>query len=291
MALAMAGFTINDAFIKSLDDALPVMQTMSVRGAFLLALMALWLKWPRGAKAPSLSLQDLTHVATHSLVLMRAACELLATVFFLLALTRLPFAVIVAVLQAMPLLVTAGAALFLGESVGWRRWMAIAVGLIGVLIILRPGAEQGFPGAALIFMLACVLLSAARDLCTRRLPKSIPSIGVTLISASVITCGGVVGMLFSDTWVPLSLHHLIVLASASVFLFVGMQGIVLAMRTGQVASIVPFRYTSLLWAVSLGWLVFDEVPDRWTLTGAAIVVGMGIYTFARERQLSQRAAH
>ncbi len=285
MVLAMAGFTINDAFVKSLGDMLPVTQTMSVRGVFLLVLMSLWLGLPQTNKARSLPLRDLAKIARNPTVLLRAACELLATLFFLLALTRLPFAVIIAVLQAMPLLVTAGAAMFLKEHVGWRRWVAISAGLAGVLIILRPGAEQGFEAAALVFAVGCVVFSAGRDLFTRRVPTSIPSLGVTVVSATVITIGGFAGLILTESWVPLSAHGLLVLASASVFLFVGMQGIVMAMRTGQVAFIVPFRYTGLIWAVAIGWVVFAETPDRLTLLGATIVVGTGIYTFARERHL------
>lgn len=282
MLLGMAGFTINDAFVKALDGALPVMQVISVRGVLLLTLMAVWLVCVSRYRAPMITLRELQQVAVHPLVLARAACELLATVFFIMALMRLPFAVIAAVLQAMPLLVTAGAAIFLSEAVGLRRWTAIAIGLCGVLIILRPGAEEGFSSAALVPAVACVVLSAGRDLFTRCLPTNIPSMGVTVLSATVITLGGILGALISNTWVPLTVHHLAMLGAASVFLFLGMQGIVLAMRTGEVSAIVPFRYSGLLWAVVLGLVFFAEVPDRWTVIGAAIVVGMGIYTFARE---------
>ena len=293
MLLAMAGFTINDAFIKGIDGELPVNQVIATRGVLLLTLMALYLFVSARRSSVSddaVGLTDLRVAITNPFVLARAACEFAATVAFMIALNRLPLAVISSSLQSMPLVVTAGAALFMSEHVGWRRWIAILVGLAGVLVILRPGVEGGFALSGLLPAVLCVVLSAGRDLFTRCVPAKVSSLGVTAVSAFVITCGGLVGVLFSGTWVPVSWMHLLLMASAAVFLFVGMQGIVLAMRTGEVAAIVPFRYTSLLWAILLGWLWFDEIPDRWTVVGSAVVVGMGLYTFARERRLQRAMA-
>lgn len=293
MLLAMAGFTINDAFIKGIDGELPVTQIIAVRGSVLLVLIAsfLFVSARRSRrKSAVVRFSDMRRAFSHPLVLARALCEFAATIAFMMALTRLPFAVISSSLQSMPLLVTAGAALFLGEQVGWRRWMAILIGLVGVLIILRPGAAGGFPVAGLVPAILCVLLSAARDLFTRRLPSDVPSLGVTVVAAFVITSGGIAGVLVTGAWVSMTLVQFALMASAAVFLFAGMQGIVLSMRTGDVSAVVPFRYTSLLWAMLLGLVWFGEVPDTWTLIGSAVVVGTGLYTFARERRLQAVAS-
>jgi len=290
MLLAMAGFTINDALIKALDGALPVTQVIAVRGAMLMALVIAWSALRSNATAGTPPLFEATRrAARQPLVLARSGCEMLATIAFLIALTQLPFAVISAMLQSMPLLVTAGAALFLSEPVGWRRWLAIGVGLIGVLIILRPGGA-GFADTALVFAVACVVLSAGRDLCTRRIPKAVPSVGVTMVSVAVMTLCTLLWCTVRGGWIGMSGTQLGLMAAAAVFLFAGMQGIVLAMRSGDVAAIMPFRYTGLVWAVLIGWLVFAEVPDAWTWVGGCVVVGTGLYTFARERRVG-RALH
>ncbi len=295
MLLAMAGFTINDSLIKGIGDALPVWQVIAVRGVLLLMLMAVFLAVTarRGTRASVAVHQGQVHAShwklllTNPKVLARALCELLATIAFFMALLRLPLAVLSAVLQAMPLLVTAGAAVFLGQEVGWRRWLAIGIGFLGVLIILRPGATAGFAIAALLPAVACVVASAARDLFTRSLAPGVPSMGVTVTSAIVITSGGIVGSVVTGEWQSVSAWHWLLLISAAVFLFAGMQGIVMAMRAGDVAAVVPYRYTGLLWAVGLGWVFFSEIPDVWTIVGASIVVGSGLYTFARERRLER----
>ena len=297
MMLAMAGFTINDALVKSLDGALPASQVIAVRGALLCLAFALLLgrsRWRerRAVRAgagsegngvePPLRARD----ALHPLVLLRGGFEFVATLLFLAALVRMPFASISAILSAMPLLVTAGAALLLGERVGPRRWTAILVGLAGVLLIVRPGTDAFDPASLL--MLGCVTLSAGRDLVTRKLPAEIPSLLVTAVSAAIITLGGAALAVLSGEWRAMAPDQLAPLAAAAFFLFFGMHGVVTAMRLGDVGAVAPFRYTGLVWAVLIGWLVFAEVPDGWTLAGAAIVVATGLFTLYREQVASRR---
>jgi len=289
MLLAMAGFTFNDALAKGIGDSLSVAQLIAVRGTMLVVLMGVFFTWRQHRGSVAVPLFEATRRAMRQpLVLARSLCELLATAAFLTALTQLPFAVLASLLQAMPLLVTAGAALFLGEAVGWRRWLAIMVGLCGVLVILRPGAS-GFADDGLAFGIGCVVLSAGRDLCTRRIPVDVPSLGVTMVSVLLMTLCALVWCTFGGEWRAMSIAQLALLAGAALCLFAGMQGIVLAMRSGDVAAIMPYRYTGLVWAVLLGWLFYAEVPDLWTLVGGGIVVGTGLYTFARERRVARRA--
>jgi len=279
MVLSMAGFSINDALVKSLGGVLPTTQVLGVRGLILGILIALVL-WQRG-------LLPRLREAFIPMVGLRASMELGAAYCFLMALVSLPFASVSAILQALPLAVTLGAAVVFRETVGWRRWTAIAVGFIGVMIIIRPGTG-GFAPASL-WVVVSVVFAAARDLSTRALPGTLPSLMVSGATTVLISFFGFVLVFASGDWVSMSLLQLATLSLASVFLFVGYQCIVLSMRTGDVAYVVPYRYTSLLWSIMLGFLFFDEVPDGYTLLGSGIVIAMGLFTLYRELMLGRRA--
>jgi len=272
MVLSMAGFAINDSLVKTLDGALPTGQIMGLRG-FFLSLLILILLWQRGF------LRRIPEAFT-PMVFLRASMELLATLFFLSALMQLPFANISAILQSLPLAVTLGAAIVFKEAVGWRRWLAIAVGFIGVLIIIRPGTADFEPASVLVAI--SVLFAAARDLSTRALPNALPSLLVTAATAVLVSLFGFALVLIQDSWVVPEAEHIKTLGLASVFLFVGYHFIILAMRTGDVAYVVPYRYTSLLFSIILGYLFFAEVPDKYTILGSAIVISMGLFTLYRE---------
>jgi len=272
MMLAMAGFSFNDATIKTLDGALPSGQILAIRGLFAVLFFL-----------PLLLRQRLFGRLSEALlpiVLFRALMELGGTLAFLAALVHLPFASISAILQSLPLAVTLGAALVFREPVGWRRWLAIVIGFGGVLLVVRPGAES-FQAVSLLVVLA-VCFAAARDLSTRAMPETLPSL---LVSASTVLLGAVGGaalVLVQGNWIPMELAQLRTLAMAAAFMLIAQLFIVLAMRSGEVAFVVPFRYTNLLWAIALGLLLFDEVPDAWTLSGAAVIVITGLYTLFRE---------
>jgi len=259
---------------------LPVSEIMAVRG-FILTIFIIVLLVYNGI------LKRIKEVFT-PLIGLRASMELLATFAFLTALPLLPFASLSAILQSLPLVVTVGAAVFFREKIGWRRWLAILIGLLGVLIIIRPGSSV-FQIAS-IFMVISVLFAAARDLATRALPATTPSLLVSCATTMLITLFGALLTTVQGNWHAVSLEQGITLALAACFLFVGYQFIIMAMRIGDVAYVVPFRYTSLLWAIVLGYLVFDEIPDRYTLLGSAIVVAMGLFTLYREVKLSNQAS-
>ena len=280
MVFSMAGFAINDALIKSLDGVFSTGQVMAVRGCILSVLILLVIA-QRG-------LLPRLREALTPLVVMRASMELGATLFFLTALVQLPFASISAILQSLPLAVTLGAAVFFGEPVGWRRWLAIAIGFLGVMIIIRPGTI-GFEPATLLVVVS-VVFAAARDLFTRALPKVMPSLLVTAATALIVTLAGTCLVMVQDSWVPMGWTELATMALAASFLFVGYQCIVLAMRTGEVAYVVPYRYTSLLFSILLGYLFFAEVPDQYTIIGSLIVIAMGIFTLYREIVRSRQVA-
>jgi drug/metabolite transporter (DMT)-like permease len=278
MAIAMAGFTANDTIVKLMSGSMNMGQVRLVRGLFATTLIA-FLAWRRGAlRNPSNAL--------HPLMAIRILAEAGGTVTFLLALAHLPLANVSAVFQALPLAVTMGAALFFGEGVGWRRWLAIATGFAGVMIIVRPGFE-GFSIYSLL-VLACVACCAVRDLVTKRIPPVIPSLLVSTMTAFAVTVCGALTVGPMGGWTPMSVGDTALLSIAAMLVLVGYQFIIMAMRTGEISFIAPFRYTALLWAILLGYLVFADLPDRPMIAGALVVVGSGLYTLYRERIAGRR---
>lgn len=278
MAVAMAAFTMNDAITKVLTAEMNFGQVMLVRGCFAIVLIAA-LVWRRGAFRP-------IRVLFIPPVAVRIACEVFGTIGFLTAITHLPLANASAIFQVQPLAVTLGAALFLAEPVGWRRWMAIAAGFIGVLIIVRPGIE-GFNVFALA-SLASVVFSAARDLATKRIPNEIPSLFITLLTTLTVTATGGALLVPLGGWSPLTGHSVALMALAAVLLLTGYQCVIMSMRTGDISAIAPFRYTALIWAMLLGYLIFSDVPDTAMIVGASVIVASGLYAFYRERIRDRR---
>ena len=280
MALAMLGFTVNDSIVKSMTGALNVGQIMFMRGAFTTVFVFV-IAYFMGALRP-------IRFAFHPPLLIRATCEIISALTYIYALGKIPLSNASAILQALPLAVTLGAALFLKEPVGWRRWTAIIVGFLGVMIIVRPGAE-GFSLAALVCVVS-VFSAATRDISTRKVNPDIPSMFVTLVSAIIVSLAGAVMIEPLGGWRPVDPTLLLHIVFSSVGLLVGYQFIVLAMRTGEISFIAPFRYTSLLWSILFGILFFSELPDIWMISGSVIVIGSGLYTFYRESQRRRQAA-
>jgi drug/metabolite transporter (DMT)-like permease len=279
MSACMAGFVLNDATIKLTADSLNIFQVMFMRGIFTSLFVGL-LAWQQKVLFTRLS------VADWRLLIFRTVGEVGGTLCFLTALFNMPIANATAILQALPLVITLGAALFLKEHVGWRRYLAVIAGFIGVLIIVRPGME-GFTIYA-YWALAAVMFVTLRDLVTVRLSNHAPSLFVAFIAAiSISVVGGILST--TEPWRPVSTTDLSLLAAAAVFLMFGYLFAVMAMRTGEIAFVSPFRYTILLWAIVLGMVIYDEVPDGWTIVGSIVVIAMGLYTFHRERLVRQQA--
>lgn len=278
MALAMAAFTCNDAIVKVLTAYMNIGQIMFIRG-LLTTLLVYGIARYAGALA---SFREVAH----PMVLARTFLEIVSTVTFLSALRYIPLPNISAIMQSLPLAVTLGAALFLQERVGWRRWSAIVIGFIGVLFIVRPGPE-GFTNASLLAILS-VFSTAGRDLVTRKIPPNIPSLSITVFTAAANSVVGLALVPVLGGWSPLDAGLTVKLAATAFFVFVGYQSIILSMRTGEISFVAPFRYISLLWALVIGYWAFSDVPDAPVLIGSAIVIASGLFTFYRERQRSRR---
>lgn len=280
MVASMAGFVLNDTLMKSVSAEVPLFQAIFLRGAIATLLIGL-LAWRRGALA------YLPRGPDRRLMLFRMTGEIGGTSLFLTALFNMPLANATAIIQAAPLTVTLAAALFLGHAVGWRRYTAIGVGFVGVMLIVRPGSD-GFNAYA-VAALVSVLFITLRDVSTRGLSLSVPSLLVTVVTSLSITVFAGLVTAFGD-WRPVGSELVLRLGGAAVLLLLGYYAGIVSMRIGEIGFVSPFRYTNLVWALLLGFAVFGDVPDWLTIAGAAIVAGTGLYTLHRERITARNAA-
>lgn len=279
MVAGMAGFALEDMFIKLMAAHLPpgeILLGLGVAGALLF-----------GGVARRRGLRFFSRELLHPAVLGRNLSEMLGTFGYVLAIALSPLTVATAIFQATPLAVTMGAALFLGEQVGWRRWTAIAVGFAGVLLIVRPGSEA-FEPASLLALLAVVGLGG-RDLFTRRIPRSIDSMllvgwgfgAVAIVGLGQLLVGG--GAVWPTG--PEAVWFVLGLASGAA----GYWWLTESTRVGELSAIMPFRYSRLLFALVIGIAVFAERPDAWTIAGAGLIVASGLYSLLRERARTRAA--
>ncbi|MEM9732998.1 MAG: DMT family transporter [Pseudomonadota bacterium] len=283
MMCSMASFVVNDTIMKVVLQDVPLFQAIFVRGMFAVLFMAL-LCWQQGAFNQPLS--HTTKLLLRWPVVLRTAGEAGGTFFFLTALTYLPLANVTAVLQVLPLTITLSAALFFGEKVGWRRYSAIVVGFVGVMLIIKPGSE-GFTVFSVYALLSTVCITL-RDMATKMLDKETPSLLVSLVTAFSIFALGAVGTL-SKPWQAVSSGQVGMMAMAASIVILGYLFSIMTMRKGEVSFVAPFRYSILVWALLLGYFIFGEVPDGWAMVGCVLVVGSGLFTFYRERRARQSA--
>ena len=279
MMASMAAFVSNDTFLKLTNGVLPLFQLIFLRGLLATGLIVL-LAGSLGMLRFQISASD------KILIALRGLAEVVTAYFFLTALFNMPIGNLNAIMQVVPLTVTLGSALFYREAVGWRRMLAIVIGLVGVMMIVRPGVE-GFNVWSL-YALASVLGVTVRDLITRRLSHDVPGMTVTLgTTIAVMLAAGAAST--TQEWAPLDRWTAVCVCASAVFVLIGYFSSIQAMRIGEVSFIAPFRYTGLVMAMIVGFVVFDEVPRGLTLLGAAIVMATGIFTFYRERKLLKGA--
>ena len=274
MVASMAGFAVEDAFLKAAAQQVPVGEAILLMGLVGIAVFS--------AIALRAGEPPLPRAILSRTMAIRSGFEIAGRLFYALAIALTPISVASAILQASPLLVVLGAALIFGETVGLRRWVLILGGFAGVLVILRPGLE-GFDALSLLTVLAMIGFSG-RDLATRAAPPALSNaqLGVTgfvmlaLSGAIILAVGG--GARLPD------LHALALIGGASVFGISAYAALTQAMRTGEVSVVAPFRYTRLLFAMLLGVAVFAERPDTMTLLGSAIIVACGLAILTQKRR-------
>ena len=273
MVLAMTLFAVEDSLFKSVAPALPPGEATAIFGLSGLLIYAV-LTWRAG--------EPVFHPdMIRPRLLLRTGFEIMGRLFFALALAWTPLSVTSSILQAAPLVVTAGAALLLGERVGPRRWIAMTVGFAGVLLILRPTPEA-FRVDALLAVAGMVGF-AMRDLFTRAAPPAVSSRQLGILGFAVVTVAGLL-LLPLDPAPP----RLPLPAEWGRLLLTGVVGVAAytaltrAMRSGDVSVVAPFRYSRLLVALVFAFVFFGERPDLWTLAGGALIVASGVYTLLRD---------
>ncbi len=275
MVLAMAAFAVEDVLYKSASQQYPAGLSLILFGAVGTVLFAA-LSVVRGERIwhPAMLTKPL---------LIRTGFELGGRLFYALALALTPLASTSSILQATPLVVALGAVLVFGETVGWRRWLAMVVGFVGVLLILRP-----LPGSfqlASVFAVLGMIGFAGRDLATRASPATMSMAQLGTLGFTVVTVAGtILALARAETlaipggWVVLKL------AGASGVGVFAYGALTQAMRTGEIGFVAPFRYTRLVFALILAVVVFSERPDQLTLVGGAVIVGSGLYSLLRQRK-------
>ena len=278
MVGSMAGFAIEDMLIKYLALEMPTGQFLMLiggSGGLVFAVMA-----HRQGQ------QVLSADFLRPVIIIRNLGEVIGTLGFVTAIVLTPLSSASAILQATPLAVTLGAALFLNEAVGWRRWSAIGIGFCGVVLVIRPGMD-GFQPASL-FAVQGVIGLAMRDVATRAAPAKISSLVLSAHGFAMLVPAGAVLLWISGGAVAPSPTGYGLLAAALIVGVNSYYALTLSMRLGDVAVVTPFRYVRLLFALIIGVTLFEEDPDLWTLIGAAIIILSGLYTFFRERHLSRQ---
>ena len=275
MILSMACFAVEDTFIKLLSARLPATQILFSVG-FGGALITL-------ALAVTLNVNLADKILLNKHVISRTIADLFGAFFFTSAMVLIPMSLLASILQATPLFVTLGAAILLGEKVGWRRWSAIFIGFLGIIIILQPG--YGSFQLASLLGLAAVLCLALRDVVTRDMATEIPTLTVTFYACLAMGSAGFIAYPFFGTPIMPTTFEAILLVCAAIIGVTGYFLIVLATRKGDVSVIAPFRYSRLLFSLVLASLILGEMLTLPILLGGLLVVSSGIYTFGRERRL------
>jgi drug/metabolite transporter (DMT)-like permease len=269
---ASTAFVLNDALVKLVSAELPSGEIIILRGIMATALFIL-------AVPLTGSMHPLRLLFT-PMMLLRLLTAAGATAFIVLAVRYLPLATATTVLQATPLAVVAGSALLYGDKVGWRRWLAAFAGFAGVLLIVQPGGDFG---VAIYLILIALVLTTTRDLTTRGLPPSIPSIFVAAGSAVFITLAGLVVLPFDAPWSMPSAGAWQAMGISAVCQLIATTCMVAGLRIGEIAVVAPFRYAPVPLSLLLGWWWWGDVPDGVALVGIALVLGAGLYTLHRER--------
>ena len=300
ICLGMVVITVNDSIVKVFSDRYPLHEIVFVRAAVALLFSLVVLQFEGGLKALRTG-RPAAHIA-------RGLCMVVANLAFFGALASVPLADVTALFFVAPLLITLLSIPFLGEKVGIRRFTAVAVGFVGVLVMLRPGAgelEHAPDRLTLLLPMVAALAYATMQILTRKLRASAPASAMAIyiqgmfiaVSLGFFTVAGdgrfaegvenKSWLFLFRAWVWPTLEHWLVFV-----LLGGLSGFIAyaltqAYRLADAATLAPFEYVALPSAIALGWLVFDHLPDLWVLLGCTLIAGSGIYVYWRERRLAE----
>jgi drug/metabolite transporter (DMT)-like permease len=272
MVGSMAAYSVSDALTKLASKALPLGEVLAIRGIFTVLLI--------GSLLILLRQIGYLRLAMTPLILTRSAFDALSSGCYVAALIHMRLAEVASVVMIAPLILTALSVVFYSENVGWRRWCAVALGFIGVLFVVKP-TPSAFNAWALVALVGTTL-GASREILTRRIDTAMPTLVITFVSVTMLTAVGcAIGA--TEHWKPVGLQEAIYLSVAACFFSLATYLTVLAFRDVIVSSVAPFRYTFLIFAGVAGYLVFHELPDRWSVFGAGLIVASGLYALHRER--------
>jgi len=280
MALAVVVFIASDALVKFVGASLPSAQTIGVYSLF----ATLWLAL---ALVASGAWRQMRRVADRHLAI-RTVLGCVGIYTYLVALFHIPIGMATAIKLSSPLMMTALAVVLLKETVNWRLWAAVIAGFAGVLLVIQPR-----PGSLDLWLWLVLLATAAnalRDVMTRVVSAAVPALIIAFAGSAL---SAVVGCVWAvvEGWRPMTGLQLVILCAGSVLLAAGYQLIVLAMRLGEVSVVGSFRYTAILWAVAIGYVVWGEVPNALAVAGIAVIVASGLYIVGRERSRARGPAH
>jgi len=275
MMFAMAGFAVEDSLLKAAAASLPVAQVMILFGAGG-ALLFAGLAWRNGDAL-------LTRDAYSRPMRLRMVFEILGRLFYTLAIALTPLSAATVILQATPLVVVAGAAVLFGEHVGWRRWTAIGIGLLGVVVIVQPGSD----GFSLLSVLAILgmLGFAGRDLASRAAPASISTAVLGVYGfLSIVVAGALFAIWSPEPFLQPAPATWGIMTAASLIGAVAYASLMKAMRTGEVSAVTPFRYTRLIFGIGLGVVIFGESVTPAMMVGCGLIVLSGLFILWRGKQ-------
>lgn len=278
MLVAGAVLVLNDAAVKALANDLAVGQVLALRGMVIFLPIMILAHRTGGV-------MTMFMIKSWPGQFIRGFCVVGASFFFVHGLRYLSLSDNITIAFAGPLFVTMMAPFFLGEKIGWRRWSAVIVGFVGVLIIMRP-TTAAFQLAALL-PLAASMMSSLRDVVTRRLSATESSAAVLFVTTLSVVIAGLATWPFTD-WVTIGWGHVPFLLASGFLNGFGNYLAIEAFRQGEAALVSPFKYFNVVWACLFGYLMFGEIPDTYTIFGAIVVAGSGVYILHRE---ARRKSH
>jgi drug/metabolite transporter (DMT)-like permease len=273
MLCAVAMFSLMDGGLKHLAETYPAMQVAAIRAWSSLPLVLVWLL------ASGVTVASLVRIRW-PLHLLRGAMSILMLAAFAYALKRMPMSGAYSLFFVAPLLITALSVPLLGETVGPRRWAAIAVGMLGVIVVLRPTGE-GVVSLAGFAVLASAAGYALSAILVRVLHRTDSAQSMVFWMLAMTALGATA--LSWTVWTPIRMQDAWVIAAVGVCGFVGQVAITEAFRAGEASVVAPFEYSALAWGLALDWLIWHTLPDAWTFVGAGIIVASGLYLIHRER--------
>ncbi len=282
MLLCQLFFTANDALIKKLmnifDNIYILDEIVFIRGIVATSILGLIL-----FLSGDLNFKE---IASNTKLQLRGLMEAITAIFFFIGLYNLPMADVYTLLNLAPILITLAGAIFLGEQVGWRRWSAVIMGFVGVMIVINPTKLEF--GYYFIFPLISAFFIAYRDTYTRKIKKDFNIMHAAFLTSLAVTVVFGFGMLFHTEFIKFNLVEFLIIVLAAIFLIIGYFFSILTIRTTMMSSTSSFRYSTIIWGMLFGYFYFNEVPSLNMVVGATIIVLSGLFIIQREKKIGVR---